>query len=96
MESGAAALTGGLAVRVIEERRVGKLVLQYVIASTAFLFVAGALGMLLRESQADLVRIRPGVFYAIMPRTASEPSSPGRRSRSWASPSGCSRRSGST
>jgi cytochrome c oxidase subunit 1 len=66
MESGAAALTGGLAVGVIEERRVGRLVLHYVVASTAFLFVAGALGMLLRESQADLVRIKPGVFYAIM------------------------------
>jgi cytochrome c oxidase subunit 1 len=66
MESGAAALTGRIAVGVIEERRVGRLVLQYVIASTAFLFVAGALGMLLRESQADLVRIKPGLFYAMM------------------------------
>ena len=39
-----------------------KLVLWYVGASTAFLFVAGLLGMLLRESQADIVRIEPGVL----------------------------------
>jgi cytochrome c oxidase subunit 1 len=66
MESGAAALPGRVGVGVIEESRVSRLVLQYIIASTAFLFVAGALGMLLRESQADLVRIKPGVFYAMM------------------------------
>ena len=31
----------------------------YIAASTLFLFVAGLLGMLLRESQADFVRIEP-------------------------------------
>ncbi len=46
--------------------RVKRLVLWYVAASTAFLFVSGLLGMLLRESQADLVRIEPATFYAIM------------------------------
>ena len=50
----------------IETTRVNKLVLAYVAASTAFFFIAGLLGMLLRESQADLVRIKPGLFYAIM------------------------------
>lgn len=51
---------------VIDEARVKKLVLYYIGASTLFLFVAGLLGMLLRESQADLVRIDPGLWYAIM------------------------------
>lgn len=54
------------AADTVEEARVKRLVLQYIGASTAFLFVAGLLGMLLRESQADLVRIKPGLFYAIM------------------------------
>ena len=62
----AAVPVGAAEVGVIEESRVGRLVLWYVGASTAFLFVAGLLGMLLRESQADFVRIKPGLFYAIM------------------------------
>jgi cytochrome c oxidase subunit 1 len=67
MESGAAAVPfGDTGATTIEVERVRRLVLEYVIASTIFLFVAGLLGMLLRESQADLVRIDPGVFYAIM------------------------------
>ena len=45
---------------------VKRLVLRYTVASTAFFFVSGLLGMLLRESQADLVRIDPSAFYAIM------------------------------
>ena len=53
-------------VAVIDEARVKKLVLWYVAASTTFLFVAGLLGMLLRESQADIVRIEPSFWYAIM------------------------------
>jgi cytochrome c oxidase subunit 1 len=66
MEAGAIP-AGALSVaEPIDEARVGRLVLRYIGASTAFLFVAGLLGMLLRESQADLVRIEPGVFYAIM------------------------------
>ena len=62
----AAVPAGAAGVAVIEERRVARLVLWYVGASTAFLFVAGVLGMLLRQSQADFVRIKPGLFYAIM------------------------------
>ena len=65
MEAGAITAFPGESA-VVEESRVKRLVLYYVGASTAFLFVAGLLGMLLRESQADLVRIDPGYFYAIM------------------------------
>ena len=65
MESHAA--TGEhLLAETVEVGRVKRLVLSYVAASTAFFFVSGLLGMLLRESQADLVRIDPGFFYAIM------------------------------
>ena len=66
MESGAEALRPGIVVGTIETDRVRRLVLGYVTASTAFFFVSGLLGMLLRESQADLVRIEPATFYAIM------------------------------
>ncbi|MDQ5839609.1 MAG: cbb3-type cytochrome c oxidase subunit I, partial [Chloroflexota bacterium] len=66
MEAGAGAIGRGEAVEAVEESRVGRLVLEYIAASTVFLFVSGLLGMLLRESQADLVRIEPGLFYAIM------------------------------
>jgi cytochrome c oxidase subunit 1 len=66
MEGAAAALGAREAAGVVEESRVRRLVLGYVGASTAFLFVAGLLGMLLRESQADLVRVDPNLFYAIM------------------------------
>ena len=67
MESGAAAVPLGAAeAATIEESRVGRLVLWYVGASTVFLFVSGLLGMLLRESQADLLRLKPALFYAIM------------------------------
>jgi cytochrome c oxidase subunit 1 len=66
MEGRAAAIGPSALAETVEQGRVARLVLQYVGASTAFLFVAGLLGMLLRESQADLVRIKPGVFYAIM------------------------------
>lgn len=66
MESGAAAVGSELATGVTEESRVKRLVLGYIGASTAFFFVSGLLGMLLRESQADLIRIEPAAFYAIM------------------------------
>jgi cytochrome c oxidase subunit 1 len=66
MEGATTALGAGAAARVVEEAAVKRLVLAYVGSSTAFLFVAGLLGMLLRESQADLVRIDPNLFYAIM------------------------------
>ena len=64
---GAAAVAGAHAVAgEVELSRAKRVVLLYVGASTAFLFVAGLLGMLLRESQADIVRIKPGLFYSIM------------------------------
>jgi cytochrome c oxidase subunit 1 len=66
METGAAAVRPGVAAETVEESRIRQLVLLYVGASTAFLFVSGLLGMLLRESQADLVRIEPALFYSIM------------------------------
>jgi cytochrome c oxidase subunit 1 len=66
MEGGTVAVGPRALAEPIEEARVGRLVLWYVAASTGFLFVSGLLGMLLRESQADLVRIDPGVFYAVM------------------------------
>ena len=65
MEAGAIGV-GRTEAAAVEVSRVKKLVLYYVGASTTFLFVAGLLGMLLRESQADLVRIDPAFFYAIM------------------------------
>jgi len=66
MEAGALPIGARVVAAPIEERLVGRLVLRYIGASTVFLFVAGLLGMLLRESQADLVRLEPGLFYAIM------------------------------
>jgi heme/copper-type cytochrome/quinol oxidase subunit 1 len=66
MESHAGTPSLELGAETITESRVKRWVLAYVGASTVFLFVAGLLGMLLRESQADLVRLDPGVFYAIM------------------------------
>jgi cytochrome c oxidase subunit 1 len=66
MESAGAALRPGIAAGRIEEARVRRLVLAYVGASTAFFFVSGVLGMLLRESQADLIRIDPAIFYSVM------------------------------
>jgi cytochrome c oxidase subunit 1 len=66
MESGAAAVQPGIEARVSEVSAVRRMVIWYVGASTIFLFVAGLLGMLLRESQADFVRLDPNFFYAIM------------------------------
>jgi cytochrome c oxidase subunit I len=66
MEGASIAIGARERAGTIDEARVGRLVLEYIAASTSFLFVAGLLGMLLRESQADLVRIKPGLFYAIM------------------------------
>ncbi len=42
------------------------LVRDYLIASTAFFFVAGLLGMAMRQSQAGVVRLDTNLFYAIM------------------------------
>ncbi len=46
--------------------RTQRLVLRYVLTSTALLFVGGALGVVLRQSQADLVTVSPTVWYELM------------------------------
>jgi cytochrome c oxidase subunit 1 len=46
--------------------RARSLTLRYLLASTAIFFVAGLLGLLLRTSQADLGRLDPNFFYAVM------------------------------
>lgn len=49
------------------DRAVAKrLTLMFVIASTAILLVSGLLGMVLRQSQADIVRLDDNFWYAIM------------------------------
>lgn len=68
MESGAA--FGGDQVlaspTVIAREKVSALVTRYFIASTAVLFAAGALGVIMRQSQANLFRVTPSFFYAVM------------------------------
>jgi cytochrome c oxidase subunit 1 len=50
-----------------EHRAVAKkLTLFFVIASTAIFLVAGLLGMVLRQSQADIVRLDDNYWYAVM------------------------------
>jgi cytochrome c oxidase subunit I len=51
---------------VIEASRVKKLALYYIAASTTFFFVSGLLGVMMRESQANLATLDPKFFYAIM------------------------------
>lgn len=46
--------------------RARALTLRYLLASTAIFLVAGLLGLLLRDSQADLGRLHPNYFYAVM------------------------------
>ncbi len=65
MEAHAATSITGLAGTVPKER-VAALVRRYVYASTAFLAVAGSLGVVMRQSQGDLARLGDGFFYAIM------------------------------
>ena len=43
-----------------------RLTLQYVLASTAIFMASGLLGVLMRDSQANLGRLHPNFFYAIM------------------------------
>ena len=43
-----------------------KLTLYFVLASTAIFLVAGLLGMVLRQSQADIVRLDDNYWYAVM------------------------------
>lgn len=50
-----------------EQKKVARsLTLWYVFASTAIFLVAGLLGMVLRQSQADIVRLDDNVWYAVM------------------------------
>ena len=46
--------------------RARALTLRYLLASTAIFLAAGVLGILLRDSQADLGRLDPNFFYAVM------------------------------
>ncbi|HUO71848.1 MAG TPA: cbb3-type cytochrome c oxidase subunit I [Solirubrobacteraceae bacterium] len=68
MESGAAfgdeAVIG--AETLVSREAVGAMVTRYFVASTAVLFAAGALGVIMRQSQANLVRVSPNFFYAAM------------------------------
>lgn len=67
MEAGAHPLPrGASAAAEVERATVAALVRNYLIASTAFFFVAGLLGMAMRQSQAGVVRIDSNLFYAIM------------------------------
>ncbi len=50
-----------------EDRAVARsLTLWYVLASTVIFLVAGLLGMVLRQSQADIVRLDDNTWYAVM------------------------------
>jgi cytochrome c oxidase subunit 1 len=61
-----AASTSGLAAGAVPRERVAALVRRYIYASTAFLGVAGSLGVVMRQSQGDLARLDDNLFYAIM------------------------------
>jgi cytochrome c oxidase subunit I len=50
----------------VADERLGSLVKRYVYASTAIFLVAGALGVVMRQSQADIFRIGDNPFYAMM------------------------------
>ena len=50
----------------VGERQVAALVWRYVVASSSIFLVAGALGGVLRQSQAHIVELRPGVWYQVM------------------------------
>lgn len=49
-----------------ELERARSLTLRYLVASTAILAASGLLGMLMRDSQADVGRVSAGWFYALM------------------------------
>jgi cytochrome c oxidase subunit 1 len=61
---GEGAVRVGPAVASREE--VGALVTRYFLTATAVLFVGGALGIVMRQSQANILRVSPGFFYAAM------------------------------
>ena len=66
MEAGTAPTTVGAAPAAVPAERVRALVGRYFYASTAIFLVAGALGVLMRQSQADVLPIGDNFFYASM------------------------------
>lgn len=50
----------------VTAERIAALVKRFFLAATLFFFVAGALGLVLRQSQADLVRVGDNFWYAAM------------------------------
>jgi cytochrome c oxidase subunit 1 len=66
MEAGTAPTTVGVAPATIPAERVRALVGRYFYATTAIFLVAGSLGVLMRQSQADVVPIGDNFFYAAM------------------------------
>ena len=64
----AGARIGGAAVPAdaVAAERVAGLVKRFFLAATAVFFVAGALGLLMRQSQADLARVGDNFWYAAM------------------------------
>jgi cytochrome c oxidase subunit I len=54
------------AAAAVTDARVKALVVRYLLTSTALFLVAGLLGMVLRESQADVHRISPALWYEFM------------------------------
>lgn len=66
MEAGAHPIRGAASAAEVDRATVATLVRDYLIASTAFFFMAGLLGMAMRQSQAGVVRIDSNLFYAIM------------------------------
>ncbi|MGZ5315764.1 MAG: cbb3-type cytochrome c oxidase subunit I [Solirubrobacterales bacterium] len=66
MEAGTARAGAMPATATIEEARVRALVARYFYATTAIFLVAGALGVVMRQSQADIFPIEDNFFYAAM------------------------------
>jgi cytochrome c oxidase subunit 1 len=66
MEAGTAPTPVAAAPAAIPAERVRPLVARYFYASTAVFLVAGALGVVMRQSQADIVPIGDNFFYAAM------------------------------
>lgn len=66
MEAGTAAAPLARTAETVTDAAVKSLIRRYVYAATTVFLLAGALGLLMRQSQADLVRIEDNFFYATM------------------------------
>jgi cytochrome c oxidase subunit I len=67
VEAGATPVgTGRELAGAIAETRIAALVKRYFLAATAVFLVAGVLGLLMRQSQADLARVGDNFWYAAM------------------------------